>query len=323
MSGGLDSGQGQAIAAAAGGNVDNWMRLARVAEDGNNPAEAYGYYAKVLEADAANHEAWFGRGRTAGWTSTLGNFRLPEMVTSFQQSIENAPAEKKREVEKEAASLINSVTIAYYNMARKSLVEYVALDNTWGEYLEQCASMISGLETAHGLDPTNETIIENIIYACRDNVEGIKYSDPYDTYEGIPTTKVRRVSEGYEATLRSIMARYGEKLKALDPNYQLPEIKKASTWCFVVTAAMGDADHPDVVLLRRFRDEVLSQSLAGRAFIRVYWSVGPLIAELIQGSESLRALARLAVVRPAVKYANRYWQNPNLRKSSGRESSCD
>lgn len=51
--------------------------------------------------------------------------------------------------------------------------------------------------------------------------------------------------------------------------------------CFVATAAYGDRSHPDVIALRRFRDEVLVRHKAGRAFVRVYWVIGPVMAKRI------------------------------------------
>lgn len=51
--------------------------------------------------------------------------------------------------------------------------------------------------------------------------------------------------------------------------------------CFVATAAYGSRNHPDVVSLRRFRDETLVRYKAGRAFIRFYWVVGPVLADKV------------------------------------------
>lgn len=57
------------------------------------------------------------------------------------------------------------------------------------------------------------------------------------------------------------------------------EIQAASdATCFVATAAYGDPMHPDVVSLRAFRDNHLKRYLAGRAFIKIYWVVGPALA---------------------------------------------
>lgn len=54
------------------------------------------------------------------------------------------------------------------------------------------------------------------------------------------------------------------------------------TTCFVATAAFRKASHPDVIYLRRFRDDVLMSTKAGRSFIRVYWIFGPKLAIPVQ-----------------------------------------
>ncbi|MCI0565499.1 MAG: hypothetical protein MN733_44110 [Nitrososphaera sp.] len=62
--------------------------------------------------------------------------------------------------------------------------------------------------------------------------------------------------------------------------------------CFVATTAYGDRNHPDVVLLRKFRDEVLVNSSAGRRFIDWYWRAGPYLARGISHSPRLRYCSR-------------------------------
>jgi len=62
--------------------------------------------------------------------------------------------------------------------------------------------------------------------------------------------------------------------------------------CFVATTAYGDRNHPDVVLLRKFRDEVLTRSSAGRSFIDWYWRTGPYLARGISHSPHLRSGSR-------------------------------
>ena len=74
--------------------------------------------------------------------------------------------------------------------------------------------------------------------------------------------------------------------------------------CFVATAAFGDGMHPDVVMLRRLRDEVLTRSPAGRAFIRLYRIIGPRLARRVHPHGMSGRLSRLAL-RPAVMLAGR------------------
>lgn len=72
--------------------------------------------------------------------------------------------------------------------------------------------------------------------------------------------------------------------------------------CFVATAAYGDRLHPDVVMLRRFRDQVLVSYPAGRAFIRVYWIIGPRLAKVVHPDRTTGRLSRLAL-RPCISVA--------------------
>lgn len=92
------------------------------------------------------------------------------------------------------------------------------------------------------------------------------------------------------------------------PDHQDDDPQQPSTAggsCFVATAAYGDRLHPDVVTLRRFRDQVLVRYPAGRAFIRFYWIVGPQLAKFVQSDRFSGRIARLAL-RPCVKGAGRF-----------------
>lgn len=70
---------------------------------------------------------------------------------------------------------------------------------------------------------------------------------------------------------------------------------KPDLTCFVATAAFGDAGHPDVTALRRFRDEVLVTHPVGRDFIRLYWRIGPVLARICARLPAARVLARILI----------------------------
>ncbi len=65
--------------------------------------------------------------------------------------------------------------------------------------------------------------------------------------------------------------------------------------CFVATAAYGDYDDPSVVLLRQFRDRLLSQSDTGKQFISWYYREGPAMAGFISGHPAARWLVRVGL----------------------------
>lgn len=70
--------------------------------------------------------------------------------------------------------------------------------------------------------------------------------------------------------------------------------------CFVATAAFGDSRHPDVVALRAFRDNHLVKTQLGRAFVRLYWLVGPKLAAVTR-PDDVHALAARSVLSRLVR----------------------
>lgn len=74
--------------------------------------------------------------------------------------------------------------------------------------------------------------------------------------------------------------------------------------CFIATAAMGSYDHPSVLVLRKYRDDILADSEIGRKFVDAYYNLSPRIAEVIAQRELLKRLTRILVVRPASWFAN-------------------
>jgi len=59
-------------------------------------------------------------------------------------------------------------------------------------------------------------------------------------------------------------------------------------WCFIASAVYGDPSSPQVVTLRRFRDNTLRQNFFGRSFIKIYYHLSPPIAKTISRRPYLR-----------------------------------
>ncbi len=54
---------------------------------------------------------------------------------------------------------------------------------------------------------------------------------------------------------------------------------KPMTGCYVATAVYGSYDCPQVWTLRRFRDYTLAETWYGRAFIRTYYAISPILVK--------------------------------------------
>ncbi|MBW6491891.1 MAG: hypothetical protein K0B15_11935 [Lentimicrobium sp.] len=79
----------------------------------------------------------------------------------------------------------------------------------------------------------------------------------------------------------------------------LNEIKKGG--CFIATACYGNYDHPNVIVLRNFRDNVLAKSQFGKLFISLYYFYSPAIAAKIERSQKLKCLILFLLINPLVK----------------------
>lgn len=216
------------------------MQLAKTAAAASNPDEAYRYYTKILEVESANYEAWFGKAEAAGWNSNLRSGRFPELLSGIQRAIQVAPVNIQQGLRERGASVIGAVSAAYFRLSHQHFLEYVALNDSWGEHVSRSAEALAALAGANDMDPRNRTVLEIGILISQSLLQGTEYADPYDTdSEGNPELKSWLLMEPARAHVQRYFDTFVLKLKAMDPTYKSPEIKIAGgSGCGTVAAIL-------------------------------------------------------------------------------------
>ncbi|HEA29695.1 MAG TPA: hypothetical protein ENH91_06830 [Leeuwenhoekiella sp.] len=62
--------------------------------------------------------------------------------------------------------------------------------------------------------------------------------------------------------------------------------------CYIATMVYGDYDHPQVLELRKFRDEFLNKTIIGRSFIKFYYRYSPKLVEKLENKQATNLIIR-------------------------------
>ena len=98
------------------------------------------------------------------------------------------------------------------------------------------------------------------------------------------------------------MMRYAA-FKALNDQMQP---KQESSGCYIATMTYGSYNHPQVLILRQFRDNYLSTTFLGRYFIKIYYIFSPKFVKIFKGNKFVIKLSRLFLdfLIKKIKYKN-------------------
>ena len=65
--------------------------------------------------------------------------------------------------------------------------------------------------------------------------------------------------------------------------------------CYIATMVYGDYEHPQVLVLREFRDNFLAHYLLGRVFIRFYYKYSPSWVEALEHNKMINKSIKKAL----------------------------
>ena len=65
---------------------------------------------------------------------------------------------------------------------------------------------------------------------------------------------------------------------------------QSSGGCYIATMAYGDYDHPQVMELRKYRDQVLLKNYFGKLFVKIYYTVSPHLVKKLKNQNNINKL---------------------------------
>lgn len=83
---------------------------------------------------------------------------------------------------------------------------------------------------------------------------------------------------------------------------ELEKEKTKKGGCFIATAVYESEFASEVITLREFRDNVLLRTIAGKAFVKIYYFVAPLIARFISQREILKRVIKITILNRLIKH---------------------
>jgi hypothetical protein len=83
-----------------------------------------------------------------------------------------------------------------------------------------------------------------------------------------------------------------------DATGKTPLESKKTDGCYIATACYGNYDHPDVLIFRRYRDQFLLQTPAGKLMVSAYYKLSPSLAIRLGHVKWLSAFIRKWILEP-------------------------
>ena len=192
-----------------------------------------------------------------------------------------------------ATCINNAATDAWNN---KIYPDYMGSDGhpdqfAWERYIQQGDYVLLLLQTAIDLcddDSSNVVRYENMIAVQNQLINSWSY-----VYSDGIWGKEYSLAKAAKTIRSDKIKKWQDKIKEIDPSRENPQKEGfLSNGCYVATAVYGSYDCPQVWTLRRYRDYQLAKTWYGRAFIRTYYAISPILVKLFGNTDWFKKMWR-------------------------------
>lgn len=233
--------------------------------------------------------------------------RINEAMSSIQEWVDDKPNRQRQEAVAEDLAFVTNKLQRFQNLSNsiensRDLViackpKLSNIKNELGSYddfyLQVSSAVVSNAlgmiievvnreQSQLQYDRTKLFSLPSTISAAVEVIEKMEYFDMI--------SEVRSRFDTNKRTIKNIKS----QLDAVTNSSRSYSSSRSSSsgGCYIATMAYGDYDHPQVKILRKFRDETLATSLLGRSFISFYYATSPRLVKLLNNQEYINKLIR-------------------------------
>lgn len=135
-----------------------------------------------------------------------------------------------------------------------------------------------------------------------DNQQGADIVSYHEKLGAMYIKKYREYEAGKNESMLKIMRYFAEDH---DNSLRIVAQEKKQGGCYIATLAYGDYNHPQVIQLRKFRDNHLQRTFLGSEFVKIYYLISPKIVSLLKDSKFIIKISRIMLDFFINKYLNK------------------
>jgi stress response protein SCP2 len=292
-------------------NIDNLKILASTALESGSHEDLYKYGSAILELNAGDGDAWIYKAAGAALNTDDIEKRIKEAKVLITKAISLG-------TNKSTASLAAQSLFSAYKIQMSDLddvllgkvkdYQKVAMPKGGSALVHGFAQTLNKVLSAKAQAPARAACAELLVLACDLNptkenfVQALELVDTLEAHAKKNSDYFAK-SEFENLTL-IVRKEISNKACDLIPNFvplaTLPNKKPKPEGCFIATAATGSYNHPKVLFLREFRDEVLAKYNFGRLVIHIYYDISPNTAKIIARHPILKILTVKLFIDPVI-----------------------
>lgn len=273
--------------------VENYYQIARRAKDGGNVKQGLKYYDLILQEEPDSWEANFYlfyfqaiACEISEISSTADSVKkcLPTILNLI--SSQDVDEQTKLSNYSELFASCHMITLTQARKAKEhvGLIGYVYREEYIGEYWSSVASSVAmlyhlgDLLTIRARSSSEKNKITELASNCW------KAAMEIDSDYKIGSINVN--------TKQPMIKIYGEKTQKNEAGYKPPPIRKSHEGCYIATAVYKSYDCPEVLILRRFRDETLQKFFLGKIFIAIYYKISPFLVKYLGKTACFKSISQ-------------------------------